>query len=59
MINEGGCYKGSIKQFPEKLAETAVECVEKVLDAETLEEDIGVEVGVYTADGIVYADELQ
>lgn len=59
VINEGGCYKGSIKQFPEKLAETAVECVEKVLDGETLEEDIGVEVGVYTADGIVYADELQ
>ena len=54
----GGCYKGSIKQFPEKLAETAVECVEKVLDGETLEEDIGVEVGVYTADGIVYADEV-
>ncbi|MFR7445111.1 MAG: hypothetical protein ACLUUO_18960 [Sellimonas intestinalis] len=38
MINEGGCYKGSIKQFPEKLAETRCGMCGKVLDGETLED---------------------
>ena len=30
----------------------------KVLNGETLEDEIAVEVGVYTADGIVYAADL-
>ena len=59
VIAEGGCYKGSIMQFPSKLAETAVECVDKVLAGETLEADTTVEVGVYTKDKIFYASDLQ
>ena len=58
-IGESGCYKGSIIQFPDKLGETCVESVTKVLAGEELEPDIGVEVGVYTADGILYAKDLQ
>lgn len=58
-IAEGGCYKGSIMQFPKKLAETCVESVTRTLNGEKLEKDIAVEVGVYTADGVVYAADLQ
>ena len=59
VIAEGGCYKGSIMQFPSKLAETAVECVDKVLAGETLQADTTVEVGVYTKDKIFYASDLK
>lgn len=58
-IAEGGCYKGSIIQFPDKLGETCVESVTKVLAGETLDTEIGVEVGVYTNDGILYAADLE
>lgn len=58
-IAEGGCYKGSIMQFPKKLAEACVDSVTKTLNGEKLEEDIAVEVGVYTADGVVYAADLK
>lgn len=58
-IDEGGSYKGSIIQFPDKLGETCVESVTKVLAGEELEPDIGVEVGVFTADGILYLKDLQ
>lgn len=58
VIKKGGCYKGSIIQFPDKLGATCVDSVTKVLNGETLEEEIAVEVGVYTADGIVYAADL-
>lgn len=59
VIAEDGCYKGSIMQFPKELGKTCVESVTRVLSGETLEEDIGVEVGVYTKDGIIYASDLQ
>ncbi len=59
VIAEDGCYKGSIMQFPKELGKTCVESVTKVLAGETLEEEIGVEVGVYTKDGIIYAADLQ
>ncbi|MBU3875582.1 substrate-binding domain-containing protein [Faecalicatena sp. AGMB00832] len=58
-IAEGGCYKGSIMQFPKKLAEACVDSVTKTLNGEKIEKDIAVEVGVYTADGVVYADDLK
>ena len=58
-IKDGGCYKASIMQFPDKLGETCVEAVEKTLNGEKVDEEIGVEVGVYTADGIVYAADLE
>lgn len=58
-IAEKGCYKGSIIQFPDKLGQTCIESVTKVLNGETLDKEIGVEVGVYTADGILYLDDLQ
>lgn len=58
MIAENGCYKGSIIQFPDQLGKTCVESVTKVLNGEELEPEIGVEVGVYTNDGIVYAADL-
>ena len=59
VIAEDGCYKGSIMQFPKELGKTCVESVTKVLNGETLEAEIGVEVGVYTKDGIIYAADLQ
>ena len=59
VINEGGCYKGSIIQFPDKLGAACVDSVTKVLNGETLDEEIAVEVGVYTKDGIVYAADLE
>ena len=58
-IAEKGCYKGSIIQFPDKLGQTCVESVTRVLNGETLDKEIGVEVGVYTADGILYLKDLQ
>lgn len=58
VIAEDGCYKGSIIQFPDQLGKTCVESVTKVLNGEELEPEIGVEVGVYTNDGIVYAADL-
>lgn len=58
-IAEGGCYKGSIIQFPDKLGQTCVDAVAKVLSGETLDTEIGVEVGVYTAEGILYASDLE
>ena len=58
-IGENGCYKASIIQFPQELGKTCVEAVENTLSGETLENEIGVEVGVYTADGIVYASDLE
>ena len=58
-IGENGCYKASIIQFPQELGKTCVEAVESTLSGETLENEIGVEVGVYTADGIVYASDLE
>lgn len=54
-----GSYQGSIIQFPDKLGQTCVESVTKVLNGETLDPVIGVEVGVYTADGILYLKDLQ
>ena len=36
-----------------------MESVTKVLNGETLDKEIGVEVGVYTADGILYLKDLQ
>ena len=59
VINEGGCYRGSIIQFPDKLGAACVDSVTKVLNGEELEKEIAVEVGVYTADGIVYAADLE
>ena len=58
-IAEKGCYQGSIIQFPDKLGQTCVESVTRVLNGETLDKEIGVEVGVYTADGILYLKDLQ
>lgn len=58
-IAENGCYKASIIQFPTELGKTCVESVEATLAGETLDDEIGVEVGVYTADGIVYAADLE
>lgn len=58
-IAEGGCYKGSVIQFPDKLGETCVECVGKVLAGEKLDEEVPVEVGVYTADKIYYAADFE
>lgn len=58
VIAEDSCYKGSIIQFPDQLGKTCVESVTKVLNGEELEPEIGVEVGVYTNDGIVYAADL-
>lgn len=58
-IGDNGCYKASIVQFPEELGKTCVEAVQSVLAGETLESEIGVEVGVYTIDGIVYAADLE
>lgn len=58
-IAEDGAYVGSIMQFPDKLGETCVECVTQVLNGEELEEIIGVEVGIYTNDGILYQEDLQ
>lgn len=58
-IGNNGCYKASIIQFPKELGKTCVEAVESTLSGETLDSEIGVEVGVYTAEGIVYASELE
>lgn len=58
-IAEKGSYQGSIIQFPDKLGETCVESVTKVLNGEILDPVIGVEVGVYTVDGIIYLKDLQ
>ncbi len=58
-IAENGSYKGSIIQFPDKLGETCVDSVIRVLNGETLDAEIGVEVGIYTADGILYLKDLQ
>lgn len=58
VIEKGGCYKGSIIQFPDKLGAACVDSVTKILSGESLEEEIAVEVGVYTVDGIVYAADL-
>ena len=44
---------------PRNWGKTCVEAVESTLSGETLENEIGVEVGVYTADGIVYASDLE
>lgn len=59
VIKEKGCYKGSIIQFPDKLGAACVDSVSKVLKGEKLDKEIAVEVGVYTADGIVYAADLE
>ena len=40
-IAEKGCYKGSIIQFPDKLGQTCVESVTRVLNGETLDKEIG------------------
>lgn len=58
-IDGKGCYKASIMQFPEELGAACVDAVVKTLEGETLEEEIGVAVGLYTADGIVYEEDLQ
>ena len=46
-------------QFPKELGKACVESVTKVLNGETLDAEIGVEVGIYTKDGIIYAADLQ
>jgi len=59
VITAKGGYKGSIMQFPDMLGKTCVESVTKRLSGETLDQNISVEVGVYTADKIFYASDLQ
>lgn len=58
-IKDGGCYKASIMQFPDKLGEACVDAVEKTLNGEVMDPEIGVEVGVYTSEEIVYAADLE
>lgn len=57
-IAEQGCYKGSVIQFPDKLGAACIECASKVLAGETLEEEVPVEVGIYTEEKIYYASDF-
>lgn len=56
-IAKNGCYKASIIQFPKDLGKTCVDAVVATLAGESVEKEIGVPVGVYTANGVFYEED--
>lgn len=58
-IMENSAYKASVMQFPKELGVVGLNSALKVINGEEIPVDIPVEVGLYTRDGILYADDFE
>ncbi len=58
-IKKDSAYKASVIQFPKQLGEMCLDSALKVISGKKIPQNISVEVGLYTKDGILKASDLK